>query len=102
MTDQPYPYDDAWKAQVDRAGAEWMAYCEAVSEIKRYLRTRLTFGREVAVEEFDARCEALAKNNSRGAARVERVRADFRLIWAHERERLTAEVQAEEEVAQAA
>ena len=26
---QPYPFDDAWKASVDRSGFEWMAYCEA-------------------------------------------------------------------------
>ena len=28
---QPYPFDDAWKASVDRSGVEWMAYCEAAA-----------------------------------------------------------------------
>ena len=54
---QPYPFDDAWKASVDRSGVEWMAYSEAAALVKRYIRTRLRDGKDAAVEEFEATCE---------------------------------------------
>ena len=94
---QAYPFDASWKAKVDHESPEWMAYCEAVTAIKQYLRTRQSRGREAAVEEFETMCQHFAKNNARGAARVERIRRDFKIIWAHERHEIAVEVARENE-----
>lgn len=99
---QPYPFDDAWKASVDRGGYEWLCYCETASLVKRYIRTRLRDGKDAAVEEFEATCEAYGKNGSQGAARVARIREQFQLIWTHEREALMTKVVEEDALPKAA
>ena len=101
MNEQPYPFDEAWKASVDRSGLEWMAYCETANLVKRYIRTRLQEGKDVAVEEFEATCELYAKQ-ALGAARVARIREQFQLIWTHEREALKARVLEEDALPKAA
>ncbi|WP_126448067.1 hypothetical protein [Sulfuricystis multivorans] len=89
---KPYPFDDAWKATVDRNGIEWMAYCEAVAIVKQYIRTRLLDGKDAAIEEFKATCELYCKNDPQGAVRIARIKEHFQLIWANERETLKAKV----------
>lgn len=102
MSEKPYPFDDAWKASVDRSGLEWMAYCESANLVKRYIRTRLREGKDAAVEEFEATCELYAKHNAQGPARVARIREQFQLIWTHEREALKARVLEEDALPKAA
>ena len=99
---QPYPFDDAWKSSVDRSGFEWMAYCESASLVKRYIRTRLRDGKDAAVAEFEDTCELYGKNGAQGAARVARIREHFQLIWANERESLKAKVLEEDALPKAA
>lgn len=99
---QPYPFDDAWKASVDRSSFEWMAYCESASLVKRYIRTRLRGGKDAAVAEFEDTCELYGKNGAQGAARVARIREHFQLIWANEREALKAKVLEEDALPKAA
>ncbi len=89
---QPYPFDESWKTSVDNAGPEWMAYCEAAALVKRYIRTRLQSGRDAAVAEFEATCDRFQTQNAQGPARVARIRKDFQLIWANERDALKARV----------
>lgn len=101
MNEQPYPFDDAWKALVDRSGLEWMAYCESANLVKRYIRTRLREGKDAAVEEFEATCELYSKQ-AQGAARVARIREQFQLIWTYEREALKARVLEEDALPKAA
>ena len=98
---QPYPFDDAWKASVDRSGLEWMAYCESANLVKRYIRTRLREGKDAAVEEFEATCELYAKH-AQGPARVARIREQFQLIWTHERDALKERVLEEDALPKAA
>jgi len=98
---QPYPFDDAWKASVDRSGFEWMAYCESANLVKRYIRTRLQEGKDAAVEEFEATCDLYSKQ-ALGAARVARIREQFQLIWTYERESLKARVLEEDALPKAA
>lgn len=97
MGSSPYCYSAEWKASVDHSGPEWMAYCEAVSLVRRYLRTRADWGREMAVEEFESSCARMAKSGSHGLERSARIKQDFLLIWAHERRRLVDEVEQEVE-----
>ena len=102
MSEKPYPFDDAWKASVDRSGLEWMAYCESANLVKRYIRTRLQYGKDVAVDEFEATCELYSKYNAQGAARVVRIREQFKLIWAYETEALKERVLEEDALPKAA
>lgn len=90
-----YPYGETWKASVNRHGPEWIEYCEAVSLVKRYIRTRLQKGRQAAVDEFEATCELYRKDDTRSAEQVARLRALFKLIWQHERDALIAKVRTE-------
>lgn len=81
-----YPFGDAWKASVDRSGTEWIRYCEAVSAVKRYLRTRRDQGKEAAVDEFESFCQVFREKA--GPAREQSLRDSFCLIWRHERHAL--------------
>lgn len=102
MSKQPYPYSPEWKANVDRASHEWAEYCEATSLVKKYLRTRLHFGKQAAVDEFEETCRLYLKNSSAKEVRVNQVRQRFLLVWENERRDLEAVVLEQEALAHAA
>lgn len=102
MTEQRYPFDEAWKTSVDRCGLDWMVYCETVNLVKRYIRTRLQQGKDAAIEEFEATCDLYSKHGAQGPARVARIRDQFQLIWTHERDALKERVLEEEALPKAA
>ena len=83
--DGTYLYGPAWKATVDKASPEWMAYCEARTLVKRYIVTRRAEGKEAAINEFERTCCTYQSVGRNGPARVQRLRDIFRVIWKHER-----------------
>lgn len=87
-----YLYSEAWKSEVDHAGEEWRAYCEAVSLLKRYFLTRVAKGRRLAKLEYEATLvQKEEKLGARGKPLVNRLRADFLLIGKHEGDRIERE-----------
>lgn len=77
-----YPYGAAWKAVVDRCGEEWRAYCQALSCVRRFVRTEGRLGRDAAVREW--RDHLAAIEFLHGPANTARLKADFALVGRHE------------------
>ena len=92
----PYPYGPEWKAAVDRSSPAWAEYCEATTLVKRYLKTRLRFGKQAAINEFEDTCELYRKKSAAKEGRVIGVRQRFLLVWENERKDLEALVLAED------
>lgn len=93
-----YPFGDEWKRTVDRCGHEWAEYCEAISLVKRYLKTRMMSGKQAAVEEFEETCRLFEKNSVAKEGRVRRLKQVFLLVWENERSTLESQVIKAEEV----
>ena len=94
-------YDKHWKNSVDRISPEWIAYCEGVYYVRRYLRTKLREGKDEAIAEFEATCTVYQKTTG-GDTRVARLRDVFRKVWESDRAELQRQILQEEAYAHAA
>lgn len=86
-----YPYGAAWKASVDRTGAEWRAYCEAVQCLKWYFRDKLQLGKAQASTLYERYCARVGAE--RGEVMMARLKRDFLLVGEHEGDAILADVQ---------
>ncbi len=101
MGNEPLAYDEHWKNSVDRTSPEWIAYCEGVYYVRRYLRTKLREGKYEAIAEFDETCAVYQKTTG-GDVRVAGLRDVFRKVWESDRAELQRQVLQEEAYAHAA
>ena len=72
-----YPYGPEWRATVNKMSDEWRAYCEAVEQLRRYVRDTSLVGKRKAWEAMQTRLSGLGN-------RCERVRTDVVLIGKNE------------------
>ncbi len=101
MGKEPLAYDTHWKTNVDRTSPEWIAYCEGVYYVRRYLRTLLREGKVLAVAEFEETC-ALYQKTLGGDSRAARLREVFRKVWESDRAELRRQILQEDAYAHAA
>lgn len=86
-----YPYSNQWKSTVDHNSEEWRSYCEAVSCLRHYFRTKILHDKETATFKHHEYLDGLKK--TRSAESIKKLRADFILIGQHEGERVRVEVE---------
>ena len=100
MDKESLTYGEQWKRSVDRSSHEWIEYCEGVFYVRRYLRTKRQWGKDLAVAEFDETCALYQKTAS--AARATRLREVFRNVWESDRADLQRQIVEEDAYADAA
>lgn len=77
-----YPFTEEWKAKQDKAGPQWMAYCEVSSLVRKFNRACKSHGRDFAEACFEDYLEKVQTH--RKGTSAQDLREAFNDVLAHE------------------